>query len=133
MATDRITLTVPARGEFAKTIRIAAAELASRIGMSYDEVEDVRLAAEEAFVYACGCTDETSRVTFEFTLAQDRLGIEVGPLERCCVPGSEHRPEGYTEFILQSICDEFEVSHEAGACLLRLVRCAAARAEDARA
>ena len=64
---DRITLTVPSRSEYARTVRMTAAALASRMGMSFDDVEDVRMAAEEAFVYAADslrrgrpCIDSTS-------------------------------------------------------------------------
>ena len=40
MATDRITLTVPAKSEYAKTVRMTAAALVSRMGMNFDEVDD---------------------------------------------------------------------------------------------
>lgn len=127
MGKDRITLTVPARGEYARTVRVTAAELAVRLGMSYDEVDDIRMAAEEAFVYACDCAGDLGEITFAFEIAQGALGIEVGPLPACCAQGSEASDEGgYAEFILRSVCDEFSIAHQAGACTLRLVRRAAA-------
>ena len=76
MAQDRITLTVPARGEYARTVRMTAAALVSRMGMTYDEVDDVRMAAEEAFVYAVDTLPEDAEVTFTFTLDEDALEIE---------------------------------------------------------
>ena len=122
MGSDRITLTVPARGEYAKTVRLTAAELASRIGMSYDEVDDVRIAAEEAFVYASGCVGEDEHVTFSITVGPESLEIAVGPMS---APGSgaESGPsEGYAEFILRSVCDEFDISRSQEGCTLRLCR-----------
>jgi hypothetical protein len=50
---DRVVLSVPARGEYARTVRLAAAELAARTGMTIDDADDVKLAVEEAFVFAC--------------------------------------------------------------------------------
>ena len=52
--TDHVKLTVPARDEFARTVRMTAAALAGRMGMSLDDVDDVRIAVEEAFVFAVG-------------------------------------------------------------------------------
>lgn len=131
MGKDRVTLTVPARGEYARTVRMTAAELAARLGMSYDEVDDVRMAAEEAFVYACDCAGENAEVTFVFVLDEGVLRVEVGPLPMCCASeGSRAASESYAEFILQSVCDEFAIEHDAGACTLRLCRRAAASGAD---
>jgi len=123
MASDRITLTVPARGEYAKTVRLTAAELASRLGMSYDEVDDVRIAAEEAFVYVSECLGEDAEATFTFLVSPGSLEIVVGPLGDA--RSAEEAPslsEGYAEFILRSVCDEFEVARSDQGCTLRLCR-----------
>jgi len=133
MLSDRITLTVPARSEFAKTVRMTAAELASRLGMSYDEVDDVRLAAEEAFVYVCDCAETASAITFAFTLDDGALSIDVGPVETAEAPVSDLPAGGYAEFILQSICDEFSIEHEQGRCALHLLRRAGSSPREARA
>ncbi|MDY0340714.1 MAG: ATP-binding protein [Coriobacteriia bacterium] len=126
MASDRITLIVPARGEYAKTVRMTAAELASRLGMSYDEVDDVRIAAEEAFVYASGCLGEESNVTFAFTVSPGTLEVAVGPMPDHHDGVGPGIPEGYAEFILRSVCDEFEIERSDEGCTLRLCRRAAA-------
>lgn len=128
MASDSITLTVPARGEYAKTVRLTAAELASRIGMSYDEVDDVRIAAEEAFVYASGCVGRDESVTFRFTVGPELLEIEVGPMPSHRGGEEPGVSEGYAEFILQSVCDEFAIDHSPEGCSLRLCRRAAGTA-----
>ena len=126
MGKDRVTLTVPARGEYARTVRMTAAELATRIGMSYDEVDDVRMAAEEAFVYASECSGDTAEVVFSFSAGDGELSVDVGPLPACCASeGARAVSEGYAEFILQSVCDEFAIEHESGSCMLRLCRRAA--------
>ena len=123
MSKDRITLTVPMHGEYARTVRMTAAELAVRLGMSYDEVDDVRLATEEAFVFACDCAPDDAEVTFTFTLEEGSLLTEVGPLH---TGGGEGRDcaahEGYAQFILQSICDEFSIERTGRTSLMRLRR-----------
>lgn len=122
MASDRIVLTVPARGEYAKTARMTAAELASRIGMSYDDVDDVRMAAEEAFVYASGHVAGEGELTFSFHIDEDGMIISVGPFPVVVEePGSE--PEDrYAAFILESVCDEFDITRVGTLCTLNLVK-----------
>jgi serine/threonine-protein kinase RsbW len=126
MSTDLVTLTVPVRGEYARTVRMTAAELASRLGMSYDEVDDVRIAAEEAFVYAGRCAGGADSVTFSFEVREDALAVAVGPLVSCCTPDADSASESYAEFILASVCDEFSVDHAQGQCMLRFTRRAGA-------
>lgn len=132
MKKDHIALTVPAMGEYAKTVRMTAAGLASKLGMTYDEVDDVRMAAEEAFVFACDCQDESSTITFAFALTDDSLAIEVGPLPGC---DGDHQTlaasEGYAEFILKSVCDEFSIDHTAEGGVIRLVHYVAGNREGA--
>ena len=123
MPSDHITLTVPARSEFAKTVRLTAAALAGRVDMSYEDVEDVRMAAEEAFVYAVDTLPAGVDVRFEFTVGDGSITIDVplGP-ERTAIDEEAERAAAYAVFILESVCDEYEfVTGENGA-HLRLVK-----------
>ena len=117
---DRVVLTVPAHGEFARTVRIAAAELATRAGMDLDGIDDVRLAVEEAFVFASErlIGDE---LTFTFTVAPGSIAVEVTPLAHCADETAD-AGERYSRFILESICDEFAILDGEPACALRLVK-----------
>ena len=123
MSSDRITLTVPARSEFAKTVRMTAAALAGRTNMSYDDVEDVRMAAEEAFVYAVETLPEDGEVRFEFTVDGDSIAIDVLlGVESADTDEETERSASYAVFILESVSDEYEfVTGEDGA-HLRLVK-----------
>jgi serine/threonine-protein kinase RsbW len=123
MATDRITLTTPARGEFARTVRMTATELASRMGMSLDDIDDVRIAVEESFVYACAHGKGQGEVTFAFTIRDDAFQVEVGaPGEACEDTPDDETGTRYARFILESVCDEFDLSVEEGTCRIRLVK-----------
>jgi serine/threonine-protein kinase RsbW len=124
MATDQITLIVPAKSEYARTVRMTAAALVSRIGMTYDEVEDVRMAADEAFVYASDTLSDTSDVHFTFTIGETDVEIDVGL-------GIESRPRSdedsdrsvaYATFILESVCDRYEFASDERGAHLRLFK-----------
>lgn len=126
---DRVELTVPGRGEYARTVRMTAAELASRLGMSYDDVDDIRMAAEEAFVYACARAGTGNAVPFVFEVGEHTLTITVGPFEgRGEEAGERGMEERYAAFILESVCDDVDLAYdEAGsACSLTLVKHVAA-------
>jgi serine/threonine-protein kinase RsbW len=124
MAPEQVTLTVPARGEYARTVRMTASELAVRLGMPYDRVEDVRMAADEAFVYACGRTPPTGTVVFQFEITDDALTMCVGPI--AADPGSEapleDAPGRYASFILEAVCDTFIVEPADDGARLRIVK-----------
>jgi serine/threonine-protein kinase RsbW len=120
---DRVTLTVPSRGEFARTVRMTASELASRMGMSYDDVEDVRLAAEEAFVYAAETIPEDDPVTIEFSVSDQEFELLVGlGLESRLSDEEAERRASYATFILQSVCDRFELSSDDAGAHLRVTK-----------
>ena len=120
---DRVTLTVPSRGEFARTVRMTASELASRMGMSYDDVEDVRLAAEEAFVYAADTIPEDDPVTVDFIVGDDEFELVVGlGLESRFSDEEAERRASYATFILQSVCDRFELSSDDNGPHLRVTK-----------
>ena len=117
----RVVLSVPARGEFARTARLVAAELAAHAGMCIDDVDDVRLAIDEAFVYACDLGP--SMITLEFEVDEGSVGLTMGPL-----PVSSEKTttgetgERYARFILEAICDEFEIRESGGESFVRLVK-----------
>lgn len=125
MAAEHVTLSVPARGEYARTVRMAASELAVRLGMPYDQVEDVRMAADEAFVYACGRTGPEGAIIFEFELGDDALTMCVGPVVEgpdAVEAALEDAPGRYAAFILEAVCDTFVLEPGEDGARLRIVK-----------
>lgn len=132
MSDDRVTLTVPARAEYAKTVRMTAAALVSRLGMTYDEVDDVRIAAEEAFVYAVDHMSDEDSVTLDFIVLDDAVEIQVGLSDGSRVTGEEaERRAAYATFILQGVCDRFELSSDENGPYLKAVKSLPAEPPDA--
>ncbi|MFR3452574.1 MAG: ATP-binding protein [Collinsella sp.] len=76
-----ISLVVSCDPDLARLVRMTAANVATLSSMSVECVEDIRMAAEEAFIYACATSpDETltidfdvdsTRVAMTFTLEAD--------------------------------------------------------------
>lgn len=105
------SLTVPAQARYARVVRLTAANLATIAGLSVDDVDDVRMAAEEAFVYACATRPE-GRLQVDFSLAPGEVDMtfHLGSVE---VSEDSSEPAlVYSALILDAMCDECTVVDE---------------------
>ena len=103
-----ITLTLACDPHLARIVRMTAANVATLSNMSVERVEDIRMAAEEAFIYACASTPgeplsiafdaEDDRVSMAFELASDEFAE----------PAEGDMTAAYADLILGSVCDFFE-------------------------
>lgn len=103
MNTSHVELSVPAEAAFARSVRMMAANLAVLLDMNVDDVEEVRMAAEEGFVLACATRPDAC--TIGFTLCDEGISMDFSL-------GTE--PEDSEELelarlLLSAVCDEFEV------------------------
>jgi hypothetical protein len=73
---DEVRLAVPAMPEFLRLARVTAAGLASRLGFSFDEVEDLRLAIDELCYGLTGSSGRDGTVQVRFLLGADSLLVE---------------------------------------------------------
>lgn len=74
--TEDVSLTVPARGEYLRLARLAGSGLASRLGFSWEEVEDLRLAIDELCYALVGPEDGDGRLRILFRISEP-LSLEV--------------------------------------------------------
>lgn len=119
MAQQQVCLSVPADASFARTVRMMAANLAVLAGMSLDDVEDVRMVAEEGFVRCCATHPASCDIVF--TVGELEVSIEYALGEGAC---DHDETSAYAELILSAVCDEF-VCDEASK-TLRLIKRAGA-------
>lgn len=114
MDEKNVQLTTPAEASFARCVRMTAATLAVCCDMSVDDVEDVRMIAEEGFVYTCATDPAEVRVSFSLTEGSMSMDFALGAAE----------PEGesieLTHVLLAAVCDELSVLDDGAT--LRLVK-----------
>ena len=101
-----VTLSVPAEADFARSVRMTASTLAVCCDMSVEDVEDVRMIAEEGFVYACATAPERVSVTFSLEGSTMGIDFELGERE----PADESIE--LVEVLLSAVCDVFSVSED---------------------
>lgn len=113
-----VTLRVPAEARFARAVRMMAANLAVVCEMGVDEVEDLRMAAEEGFVFACSTHPASCEVAFELDEGEVRISFSLGDDDPDEATGATDID--LVELLLSAVCDDFGVSEDGGA--LRIVK-----------
>jgi serine/threonine-protein kinase RsbW len=119
-ARDAVTLVVPAGPEYLRLARMTAAGLASRLGFTYDDVEDLRIAVDELCFVLVGTAGRTGTIALTYrvegsTLAIDGVG-EFGDDE------TVEAPSELSEQILAAVVDGFELELTGDRPRFRLVK-----------
>lgn len=74
---DVVLLTVPADGAYLGVLRTAAAGLAARLHFTLDEIEDLRIAVDEACAMLIRLAAPMATLRCRFALTGEELGVEV--------------------------------------------------------
>lgn len=107
MEERHVLLRVPAEPEFARSVRMSASALAVAAGVeSIEDIEDVKMIADEGFVYACATAPESVEVNFSLTDGAVSMDFSLGETEPA---------EGDVDLVrvlLSALCDEFSLSDD---------------------
>jgi hypothetical protein len=118
--TDEVRLAVPAMPEFLRLARVTAAGLASRLGFSFDEVEDLRLAIDELCYGLTGSAGRDGTVHVRYVIGDDSLIVEgEGHFE---ASGGATELSELSEVILRALVDEHEFADGLEGPTFRLVK-----------
>jgi hypothetical protein len=117
---DQVRLVVPARPEFLRLARVTAAGLAGRLGFSYDEIEDLRLAIDELCFGLTGPTGRHGTVELVYLIQPGRLEVVgIGSFLEDIIP------IGLTDLsrvILSALVDEHDLTSAPEGPRFRLVK-----------
>lgn len=107
---DRVVVTLPAASAYVAVLRTTAAALAARVDLTLDDIEDLRIAVDEAsaLLLADALPDADLRCTFEVTA--DAVEIEVS------VPtagGREPRRDTFAWTVLTALSGQVDSSTSA--------------------
>src|SRR5437879_5978718 len=107
-SSGEVRLAVPAAPEYLRLARLTAAGLASRLGFSYDEVEDLRIAIDELCFVLVGSRGRPGLITLVYSMLPDALVVEGSGT----FPDAGPAFNGVSELsaqILAAVVDEHEV------------------------
>lgn len=122
-----VSLAILAKVESAREVRVIAAELAFEAHMTVAEIEDVRIAVDEAFMFAAMGYPIGAEVNIRFILDGRRLVTEIELYPASVVKGLPWPIHEYSSFILSGVMDECEFVTDTGRPFLRIGK----RAEEA--
>jgi serine/threonine-protein kinase RsbW len=89
-AEDRVTIRMPAEGAYLSVLRTATAGLAARLDFTLDEIEDLRIAVDEACGLLLSQASPGADLDCDFTLAEDSMTIAVSvPSQRAQLPARD--------------------------------------------
>ena len=104
---DEVRLAVPANPEFVRLVRVTATGLASRVGFTYDEVEDLRLAIDELCHSVVGSKGRPGRLSVRYGVTGDGLAVDgLGEADGGPVPALSD----LSRQILGALVDEYGAS-----------------------
>lgn len=104
-----IHLTIPAEPDFLRLARLTAADIGSRVGLTFEEIDDLRIAVDElCFAVVDGLHGQALDLSFRL----DDHGIAV---EGTCAVGPDAptvRPSELASTIVAAVVDEFGVASD---------------------
>jgi len=89
---DQVTIQMPAEGAYLSVLRTATAGLAARLDFTLDEIEDLRIAVDEACGMLLGQAAPGATLECDFTLGPDRISIAI------TAPSQQPRPPSRDTF-----------------------------------
>ncbi len=87
-AEDRVTIRMPAEGAYLSVLRTATAGLAARLDFTLDEIEDLRIAVDEACGILLSQAAPGAGLSCDFTLGEESMTIAVSVLSQRAQPPS---------------------------------------------
>jgi hypothetical protein len=106
---DVVRLRLPAGTAYGRVARVTTAALARRHGFTYREVEDLRLAIDEAIIALLDDRDPGAAVDLTYAVDDDRVSITVD--------GAPNRPPeavGRFHTLVAALVDQADIDLEAG-------------------
>lgn len=134
-AFDFIEMRFPAKADYVGVIRLSVSGIAHRMGFSYDEIEDVKVAISEATsnVVEHAYRNDEGEMTLGFGVYDDRLEImvadhggsfnlqdikeNIGPYKPS-EPIETLREGGFGLFLINTLMDKVEINNEYGVIVL---------------
>jgi anti-sigma regulatory factor (Ser/Thr protein kinase) len=117
---EQVRLTLPTTPQLLRVARLTAAGLAGRLGFSFDEIEDVKIAVDELCFALVGARGRPGSLTLLYTLDLGRLVIEGTATYEGTPP--EVAPTELSSQILAAVVDEHELSDDGDGLRFRLLK-----------
>ncbi|MGM8216628.1 anti-sigma B factor RsbW [Bacillaceae bacterium W0354] len=129
---DFVEMKLPAKAEYVGVLRLTVSGIASRMGFSYEDIEDIKVALSEAITNAVKHAyfeNEVGEVTVGFGLYDNRLEVmvadhggsfninevraSIGPHDGT-LPIDRMKEGGFGLFLIEALMDKVEINNRHG-------------------
>jgi serine/threonine-protein kinase RsbW len=117
--TDVVTMQVPADVAFVSTLRLTAASLAARCDLTVDDIEDLRLAVDEACALLLPHASSDGVLSAHFELSSGRLLVETGVATK---DTAQPDREGFAWTVLGALTTSVDVRQDNGTLTIALTK-----------
>lgn len=131
---DHIQMSIPAKPEYVGVVRLTVSGIANRIGFSYDDIEDMKIAVAEACTNVVNhAYQDEGTMNVSFFLYEDRMEIiiadrgqsfDVDTIRNNLGPIDSNKPivdlqeGGLGLFLISTLMDKVEINDESGIVLM---------------
>jgi serine/threonine-protein kinase RsbW len=119
---DVIRLTATAHPFYSQVIRVAVFLVASRLDFDLEQVEDLRIAVDEAWNHALTHAPAASDIGVEITVKPEAMQITITSQVAESFEGSRGIPASFSRLILDAVSDEVSIEHVDGHCRIVLYK-----------
>ncbi len=115
MAEEAVTFIIPADPKYAQSLRLLTGGLAHAANLSFDEVEDAKMIAAEAFVYALSTQQDSVTINFILHDGRFQMVFSLGSLKEedagdtISVAGQDFTTPEFAKVVMDSLTDSFAV------------------------
>jgi serine/threonine-protein kinase RsbW len=133
---DFIEMKIPSKPEYVSVVRLTLSGIASRMGYSYEDIEDLKIATSEAItnaVHHAYNENEGGEITIGFGLFNDHLQImvsdsgrsfnldkmkeDLGPYTSTTIV-DEMNEGGLGLYLIETLMDDVEINNQSGVSVL---------------
>lgn len=107
---DSISLTLPLKEKYISLLRLMVSAIGVRKEIVYDDIEDIKLAVDEAFLFAINnkniSTDDENRIEFNIEISEQSIKITV-PFKT--IDEKKKIKESIGMILIKEIMNEFNI------------------------
>jgi serine/threonine-protein kinase RsbW len=118
---DTVTIRIPASPQYLQVVRLVASGLATRIGFTLEDIDDLKHGVDELSAYLTGAKGREG--TLEINFEVDESKIEITGIARLA-PGDKVRTDltEFSQMILDTVADSASLAMKDGAPVFQLVK-----------
>jgi serine/threonine-protein kinase RsbW len=123
-----VRVSVPARADFVHVLRAVISSVASRIDMTFDVIEEVRIAVDEASTILLGVTQGDATLELTIEVALDDLTVTLTAPGDHAGWSAEGVRSSWPWRVMTGLCDDVELETSDRGASIRFVKRRGARA-----